>query len=126
MAKPDGGGRKSDGSKVALHLIPPELVVEIGKVLTFGAAKYAPRNWERGMEWHRAYGALLRHMLAWWNGEELDPETGLSHLAHAGCCLAFLITYAHRPEYRRFDDRPHTPAAAPAGSSESPRNSCSL
>lgn len=105
----------------------------IAAVLQFGAAKYSPRNWEQGMAWSRPFSALMRHMWAWWRGEKADPETGMSHLWHAGCCLAFLITY----EQRRVgsDDRPNaytaggrdptprpgayspaTPAPAPAAS----------
>jgi hypothetical protein len=57
------------------------------------------------------FAALLRHLFAWWRGEELDPESGLSHLAHAGCCLMFLM------EYRRngwgTDDRFKVPDAEP-------------
>jgi hypothetical protein len=65
-------------------------------VLTYGAVKYSERNWEKGMAWHRPFGALMRHMWAWWKGENVDPETGYSHLAHAACCIAFLLTYERR------------------------------
>jgi hypothetical protein len=65
----------------------------IAEVLTFGAAKYDDNNWCRGARWGRYYSALLRHLFAWWRGEDLDRETGLSHLAHAGCCLVFLMEY---------------------------------
>lgn len=97
-------GVKFDQDKIKLHLLPPDVLEEIGKVLTFGAAKYSERNWENGMSWSRPYGALLRHMFAWWKGEDNDPETGLSHLAHAGCCLFFLLAYSKRNVGT--DDRP--------------------
>ena len=58
--------------------------------------KTGDRNWEKGMKWGRVYGALMRHLWAWWRGEKADPETGMSHLWHAGCCIAFLITYEQR------------------------------
>jgi hypothetical protein len=99
-------GRKDDQSKNRLDLIPPELIFAVGDILTFGAAKYADRNWERGMKWSRVFGALMRHMWAWWAGAaptpksfvfgDLDMETGKSHLWHAGCCIAFLIAYEER------------------------------
>lgn len=89
-------GRKDDQGKNRLELIPPELLTAIGSILTFGAEKYDDRNWEKGMDWGRVYGALQRHLWAWWNGEEFDPETGKSHLWHAGCCIAFLIAYEER------------------------------
>jgi len=98
------GGVKYDAGKPRYDLIPPELLEETAIVLTYGAVKYSERNWEKGMAWHRPFGALMRHMWAWWRGESVDPETGFSHLAHAACCIAFLIAY----ERRRIgaDDRP--------------------
>lgn len=98
------GAVKHDGDKVRLDLLPPELVEGVGAVLTFGAHKYGARNWEKGMRWGRPFAALLRHLWAWWRGEEKDPETGMSHLWHAGCCLAFLIAYEQRQIGD--DDRP--------------------
>lgn len=89
-------GVKFDGDKIRLELLPPELLTAVGTILTFGAKKYADRNWENGMDWSRVYGALLRHLNAWWSGEDIDPESGKSHLWHAGCCIAFLITYEQR------------------------------
>jgi hypothetical protein len=73
-------------------------------VLEFGAAKYGPRNWEKGMAWHRPYSAAMRHLWAWWMGEDRDQETGLSHLAHALCCIMFLMAYVKRGGGT--DDRP--------------------
>lgn len=89
-------GVKYDMDKPRMDLIPPEVVNELAKILTFGAKKYGDRNWEAGMAWSRPYAALIRHILAWWSGEDKDPETGESHLAHAACNIAFLITYEQR------------------------------
>ena len=61
--------------------------------MAFGAKKYGVYNWLDGMEWSRLVGAVMRHVLAWHGGEDLDPETGASHLAHARCCLAMLMGY---------------------------------
>jgi hypothetical protein len=99
-----GEGRKNDQDKTPMHLLPPELFTGTAAVLAFGANKYAPRNWELGMAWHRPYAALLRHMLAWWAGEDNDPETGLPHTWHAACCIAFLMAYEQRGIGT--DDRP--------------------
>ena len=90
------GGVKFDEGKPRMELIAPEMLVGLAEVLTFGAVKYAPRNWEQGMAWSRCFGALMRHLWAWWGGEELDRETGLSHLDHAACCLMFLKAYKVR------------------------------
>lgn len=50
-------------------------------------------NWAKGFTWSRLIGAALRHLFAFARGEDRDPESGLSHLAHAGCCILFLITH---------------------------------
>lgn len=97
-------GRKDDGGKPRYDLLPPELLEATARVLTFGADKYGDRNWEKGMGWGRCFAALMRHMWAWWRGHNWDPETGMSHLWHAACCLAFLIAYEER--CIGTDDRP--------------------
>lgn len=105
----DGTGYKNsmdDPRKIPLALIPPALVRQVGQVLGYGARKYAPNNWRKGMKWSEVYSAMQRHLLAWQEGEDIDPESGLPHLAHAGCCLAFLMEYAEQGlTYGKFDDR---------------------
>ena len=91
--RPEEGGVKFDTDKVRTDLFPSHAFLEVSKVLTFGAQKYDDENWRKGMKWKRLTGAALRHIFAWVSGEDKDPETGLSHLAHAACCLVFLITY---------------------------------
>ena len=87
---------KHDSEKLPLHLLPIEALEGITEVLAHGLKKYPPRNWENGADWSRYFSALLRHLFAWWRGENLDSETGKSHLNHAGCCLLFLIAYEQR------------------------------
>lgn len=89
-------GTKYDDDKPRWDLVPYDAVEEIAKVLTFGATKYGDRNWEGGIKWGRVIGATFRHLTAWAMGQNKDPETGLSHLAHAGCCLLFLLAYEKR------------------------------
>jgi hypothetical protein len=98
------GGVKHDTGKLAMDLIPPELILGVSEILTIGAKKYEVRNWEKGMRWGRVFASLMRHMWDWWRGESLDPETGKSHLWHAACCIAFLMTYEARGVGE--DDRP--------------------
>jgi hypothetical protein len=97
-------GVKHDHGKPPYHLLAPEMLDGTARVLAFGADKYGARNWEAGMHWSRPFSAMMRHMWAWWSGDRADPETGMSHLWHAACCLMFLIAY----EQRRtgVDDRP--------------------
>ncbi len=95
---------KYDSGKIRLELFPGDALYAISDILTYGAKKYQVRGWEKGMEWSRVFGALQRHLWAWWGGEKLDSETKKSHLWHAGCCIVFLIAY----EIRNIgtDDRP--------------------
>ncbi|WP_183229376.1 dATP/dGTP diphosphohydrolase domain-containing protein [Bartonella callosciuri] len=95
---------KNDSGKARLELIPPLALIEIGKVLEFGAKKYGADNWRNGMHWSRFHGAALRHLLAWFGGENKDSESDLSHLAHAACCLLFLMECEAKQIGR--DDRP--------------------
>lgn len=86
-------GVKHDHGKPPLDLLPFEALLEVAKVLDFGAKKYARNNWRSGFLWSRLLAAALRHLFAWGMGERKDPETGLSHLAHAACMVLFLITH---------------------------------
>lgn len=99
-------GVKHDQDKVRLDLLPPELMLAVGDILTSGAKKYGAYNWSKGMDWSRCYGAMLRHLLAWWGGESMDKESGRSHLWHVATNAAFLISYEQRKIGN--DDRPQT------------------
>ena len=94
---------KFDDNKPPVGLIPRSATLEEAYVLAFGAQKYGTHNWRQGMKWQRLINASMRHILAFNEGEDFDPESGLCHLAHARCCLSFLIEYmTTHPE---FDDR---------------------
>lgn len=84
---------KADEGKSMVELLPFEALVQVGQVLSFGAQKYAAHNWRKGMKWSRLLGAAIRHLFAWGRGETTDPESGLPHLAHAACCVLFLLSY---------------------------------
>lgn len=95
---------KYDGGKLRYDLLPWESVDEVVKVLNYGAAKYSPNNWRGGFEWGRVFAAATRHLKAWWLGEDLDPESGLHHLAHCSCDILFLLSYVLWK--KGSDDRP--------------------
>jgi hypothetical protein len=85
-------GVKYDGGKPMPRLLPPSALLAISRVLTFGAKKYSPDNWKHVVGAKERYlDAMLRHILAYNSGEILDQESGENHLAHAGCCLLFLL-----------------------------------
>jgi hypothetical protein len=92
------GGYKADQGKPRYDLLPREFLDGTAQILAYGANKYSARNWEQGMNWSRPFGAMMRHLWAWWSPFEpdTDEETGKSHLWHAACCLAFLMAYEQR------------------------------
>lgn len=83
--------QKHDQGKSRYSLIPPLAEEEMVKVLTFGANKYAPNNWQNVDDMSRYVDATLRHIASYRKGERNDAETNLHHLAHAMCCLAFIV-----------------------------------
>lgn len=85
-------GTKHDAGKARWDLLPMAEVAQVVDVLTDGAVKYAPDNWMAvPTPRERYFAAAMRHISAWWTGERLDPESGRHHLAHAVCCLLFLM-----------------------------------
>ena len=90
----DEKGRKFDHGKSLYNLLPPHALEEVCKVLTFGSEKYEDENW-RKVEGGKAryFAAAMRHLWAIARGEKNDPETGLSHAAHAACCVLFLLEF---------------------------------
>lgn len=83
-------GTKHDSGKSRLELLSIPAMRSTAEVMAFGAKKYDAHNWRKGFEWSRLYGAALRHLTSHMEGENTDPESGLSHLAHAACCIMFL------------------------------------
>jgi len=85
-------GKKFDSDKPRMDLLPPKAILEVAKVLSFGAQKYDPENWRLLDNLQSRYTAgALRHIFAHMNGEKDDPESNISHLAHALCCLLFKL-----------------------------------
>ena len=85
-------GKKYDTGKTRWDLIEWSVMKEVADVLTRGAVKYGDRNWKAVPDAKRRYiAAAFRHFIAWIGGERNDKETGLHHLAHAICCLMFLL-----------------------------------
>ena len=99
-------GIKYDGEKPKMNLLPPKAIVEISKVLTFGAEKYDAENWRKLDDLQNRYTAgALRHIFAHMDGEELDSETNLSHLAHAMCCLLFKLEIELEERFKEEESR---------------------
>lgn len=89
------GAVKDNRSKSRVDLIPAAPLIGAGKVLGYGALKYKPNNWRLGLRWSDTFASLLRHLLAFNEGEDIDEESGLPHIDHAMCQLLFLSDYYH-------------------------------
>lgn len=84
--------RKDDQGKDRWDLMPFMPLLLITEVITYGAKKYGADNWQKlDNGTNRYFAALMRHLTAWRMGESHDEESGLHHLAHAGCCIVFLL-----------------------------------
>jgi hypothetical protein len=95
------------GKRSAIDIIrrlEPGDALECARVFAYGAKKYAAWNWIRGMQWSVPLGCALRHTFAWEHGENLDPESGLTHRGHLVCNLVMLAQFERT--FPEGDDRP--------------------
>jgi hypothetical protein len=103
ITDPTTGGEK--GRKLArFDLIPARALWHLAEHFGRGASKYADRNWERGYAWSLSFGAIMRHLWAFWGGEDHDKETGSHHLDAVMWHAMVLRTFAE--DYPEHDDRP--------------------
>ena len=85
---------KFDDEKPPIQLVPAYAVIQAARVFSFGAKKYGENNWRKDVakyDWTRHYGSIQRHLTAWIDGEDIDPESHLPHLAHAMTQLMILL-----------------------------------
>jgi hypothetical protein len=103
----ESGGSKwdQDPSKIDWSYLPSGAVGEVLKIYAGGAKKYGRGNYQKGIHYSRVFSAAMRHLWAWWRGEEVDQESGLSHLAHAAWNVITLLEYTQSFKYQPFDDR---------------------
>ena len=98
---------KYDNGKTDLSLIPVEVLVDVADVLGFGAVKYGRDNHRldgHKTEWSRTYASIQRHLVDFWSGQDIDPESGQKHITHAICQLIILAT-AINDGHTNMDDR---------------------
>lgn len=103
---PDDNPKTAFGvQKAPMHLIPPPAMLAVAEVFGLGAKKYGAYNWREKTVSSSVYqAAALRHLMAWWDGENIDPESNQSHLAHAMACLAIILDAEKHQKLN--DDRP--------------------
>lgn len=81
---------KADGGKLRMELIPTSAYRSLGRVLTHGAEKYGPNNWQ-SVTYDRYIGALLRHLIAFIDDPDgVDSDSGLKHSEHLLANAVFL------------------------------------
>lgn len=95
MSTPEHGDRFNAG-KLRYDLIPPDALADVARVYTYGANKYEPRNWEKGLSWSDTLASLERHVQAFKAGEDRDAESGLPHMAHVAWNALTLLAFASR------------------------------
>ena len=97
------GSLRYNKDKLPMHLVPPSAIKALASVLEYGANKYEARNWEKGANYSVPYASLMRHLMAFWEGEDKDSESGLPHSYHILMNAAMLVEYE---TLEGFDDRP--------------------
>ena len=99
---------KYDQGKAPIHLVPPECIESAAKVFGFGADKYGAWNWRDDVNdttYGRTYSSLQRHLMAWYSGEDIDPESGLPHIDHALSQLMILKIQTLETTNKEMDTR---------------------
>lgn len=96
--------------KVPMSTVPAVVLAETGVAMLEGAAKYGRYNWRgAGVRSSVYYDATMRHLMDWWEGQDIDPGSGLSHITKAIASLVVLRDSMIRGNF--VDDRP--PPSAP-------------
>lgn len=90
---PDNNPKTRVGlTKPPLRGIPPSAIILLGQAMQNGVEKYGLFNYrDHEVTASTYYDAMFRHMLAWWDGEELAEDSGVPHLAHVMACCAILL-----------------------------------
>lgn len=105
-AYPDNNPKTVFGvKKPAFHFTPPVAELVLGQAMANGGAKYGLMNWRgKSISSSVYYDAARRHLAAWWDGEDIDRESGVHHLGHAMACCALVLDGADVGKLN--DDRP--------------------
>lgn len=112
MNYPDNNPKAAIGqAKVPLHLVPPALAIGVAEALKNGADKYGAYNFRDSKIAGSVYmAAILRHLYAWWDGENKASDSGIHHLKHIGASVALMLDAMAAGTFD--DDRPTKGGAA--------------
>ena len=102
-------------------LIPISAMDHVARLYAAGAEKYDAHNWRRGYDWSLSYDALMRHLTAFWDGEDLDPDWGDKNIPHlAAVVFHALALLTYMDEHPELDDRPPSAVTSEEVDNDSP------
>ena len=94
-------------TKTPHHLVPPRVLEEVAWAMNEGAKKYGAFNYRKaGVKFHTYYSSTRRHIDKWYEGEDIDPDSGLHHIVKA--IAGLVVLYDSIKEGNFNDDRPNT------------------
>lgn len=103
--KPTNPKFEFGAKKVSAHVVPCNVIMQMALGMTEGACKYGAHNYRAmGVRGSTYYDAAMRHLMAWWEGEDIDPDSGLSHITKAMTSLTVLLDSVMMGNWT--DDRP--------------------
>ena|SRR5271166_1147184 len=103
ITEAEAKGVKHDSGKIPMELLSHKALEEIAKVFAHGEVKYGAFNYRGGIHWRRVIGAAYRHLGQFNSGEDIDKESGISHIAHLAACSIMLLDFIR--EHKELDDR---------------------
>lgn len=91
--------------KVPMHVVPTKPLMALGLAMMEGGRKYGAHNYRKmGVRFSTYYDAAMRHLMSWWEGEDIDPDSGVYHVIKAMACLTVLMDSIYMGNAQ--DDRP--------------------
>lgn len=101
------GSLRYNNDKPQMHHIPPKFLLELADLMTQSAKKYSRWNYAKGQPFTMPYDSMMRHICKFMDGQDIDEESGKSHLLHvAANAMIMWTTQEYRlSEYPELDDR---------------------
>lgn len=105
--KPENPKEAIGQAKPSIHHVPPRVLLEVAQAMMEGSKKYGIYNYRKaGVSYSTYYSSTFRHLAAWFEGEDIDPDSGLSHITKA--ISGLIVLRDSMLEGNAIDDRPNT------------------
>jgi hypothetical protein len=98
------GSLRFNKGKPQMSQLNPKFIMELAQLMGKGEAKYGKYNWAKGQQYTTVYDSLNRHLSAFMLGEDIDPESGMSHLMHCASNI-MILWHSWQLENEELDDR---------------------